>query len=249
VEGTDKRAVWKLKNVAAFERCLNVPGSVCIGDRGLLTVHLLETTDIRSRSKYWRGVESEMYVDRPRVLLVDDEKEVADAYALRLKAVADVTVTYGGAEALSTVDVSEPPDVILLDRHMPDQSGDDVLTELRDYDMKTRIVMVTAIDPGLGILDLPFDDYLCKPVEREDIRAAVDQQCQVLAYELLGEYFEVESKCSVIAAELPPERLTDHEEFSTLDDRAAALQDRVCRLLPDADDLLSMFSGIERETY
>lgn len=40
-----------------------------------------------------------MYVDRPRVLLVDDEKEVADAYALRLDSVADVTVTYSGPEA------------------------------------------------------------------------------------------------------------------------------------------------------
>ena len=116
-----------------------------------------------------------MYVDRPRVLLVDDEKEVADAYALRIEAVADVTVTYGGAEALSAVDESEPPDVVLLDRHMPERSGDEVLEELREYDMHTRVVMVTAIDPGLGILDLPFDDYLCKPVEREDIRAAVDQ--------------------------------------------------------------------------
>ncbi|QAU14436.1 response regulator [Halorubrum sp. BOL3-1] len=190
-----------------------------------------------------------MYVDRPRVMLVDDEKEVADAYALRLQGVADVTVTYGGDEALSTVGESEPPDVILLDRHMPNLSGDDVLTELRGYEMRTRIIMVTAIDPGLGILDLPFDDYLCKPVEREDIRAAVDQQCQVLAYGLLGEYFEVESKRSVIEAELPPERLTNHEEFSTLDERATALRDRICRLLPDADDLLNTFSGIERETY
>ena len=132
---------------------------------------------------------------------------------------------------------------------MPNRSGDDVLTGLRGCDMRTRIIMVTAIDPGLGILDLPFDDYLCKPVEREDIRAAVDQQCQVLAYELLGEYFEAESKRSVIEAELPPERLADHEEFLTLDERATAVRDRICRLLPDADDLLNTFSGIERETY
>ena len=190
-----------------------------------------------------------MYVDRPRVLLVDDEKEVADAYALRIEAVADVTVTYSGAEALSAVDESEPPDVVLLDRHMPDRSGDEVLEELREYDMHTRIVMVTAIDPGLELLELPFDDYLCKPVEREDVRTAVDQQCQVLAYELLGAYFEVESKRSVIAAELPPERLSGSEEFATLDDRATALRDRICRLLPDAEALLDTFSGIERETY
>lgn len=190
-----------------------------------------------------------MYVNQPKVLLVDDEKEVADAYALRLEAVADVTVAYGGPEALSTVEESNPPDAVLLDRHMPNQSGDDVLTDLRSYDIRTRVIMVTAIDPGLDLLDLPFDDYLCKPVEREDIRAAVDQQCQVLAYELLGEYFQLESKRSVIAAELDPERLAEHEEYNTLDSRIEALRERVCRLIPDADELLETFSGIDRGSY
>jgi len=192
---------------------------------------------------------TDMHVEQPRVLLADDEKEVADAYALRLEGVADVTVTYSGTETLSVVDPSEPPDVVLLDRHMPDRSGDDILKELREYEMHTRVIMVTAIDPGLELLDLPFDDYLCKPVKREDVRAAVDQQCQVLAYELLGEYFELESKRAVIAAELPPERLDDHEKFATLDAQTTALYDRVCRLLPDADNLLKTFSGVDREGY
>ncbi|MFQ3284054.1 MAG: DNA-binding response OmpR family regulator [Natronomonas sp.] len=190
-----------------------------------------------------------MHVDQPQVLMVDDEKEVADAYALRLEGVAEVTIAYSGTKALEAVDPSEPPDVILLDRHMPNLSGDEVLRELRGYDMRTRILMITAIDPGLDLLELPFDDYLCKPVEREDVRAAVDQQCRVLAYELLGEYFELESKRSVIAAELPPKRLADHDEFTTLDARTDALRERVCRLLPDAETLLETFSGVDREGY
>lgn len=192
---------------------------------------------------------ADMYVNHPRVLLADDEKEVADAYALRLEGVADVTVAYSGVAALSKVEASDPPDVVLLDRHMPDRSGDDILTELREYDMYTRVIMVTAIDPGLELIELPFDDYLCKPVEREDVRAAVDQQCQVLAYQLLGEYFELESKRAVIAAELPPERLSNHDEFAALNERTTTLRDRICRLLPDADDLLETFSGIDREGY
>jgi CheY-like chemotaxis protein len=190
-----------------------------------------------------------MRVTLPRVLLVDDEKEVADAYALRLEGVAEITIAYSGEEALSTVDPSAPPDVVLLDRHMPGLSGDDVLMEFRDMGVQSRIIMVTAIDPGLDILDLPFDEYLCKPVEREDVRAAVDQQCQVLAYDLLGEYFQLESKRAVIEAELPPERLDDHEKFAELDEQTDELHDRVCRLLPDADDLLDAFSGIDREGY
>jgi len=191
----------------------------------------------------------DLYVDEPTVLMVDDEKEVADAYALRLEGVADVTVAYGGEAALDTIGDGLTPDVVLLDRHMPDRSGDEVLEALDGRDCRTRVVMVTAVDPGLDILSLPFDDYLCKPVERVDLRETVDQQCQVLAYELLGEYFEAESKRAVIEAELSPERLADHDEFRALEQRTTALADRIDRLLPDAEELLSRFSGIEREGY
>jgi YesN/AraC family two-component response regulator len=109
--------------------------------------------------------------------------------------------------------------------------------------------MVTAIDPGLDVLELPFDDYLCKPVDREDLRTAVDQQCQVLAYELLGEYFSLESTRALIEAELPPETRQDHEEFAELQRRTTALADRLRRLLPEAERLLERFSGVDRATF
>jgi len=188
-------------------------------------------------------------VGTPRVLMVDDEPEVADAYALRLEGVAEVTTTYGAEEALAAVDGGAPLDVVLLDRHMPGRSGDDVLAELRDRELHTRVIMVTAIDPGLDVLELPFDDYLCKPVDRDDLRTAVDQQCQVLAYELLGEYFSLESTRALIETELPPETRRDHEEFAELERRTTALADRLRRLLPEAERLLERFSGVERATF
>ena len=189
-----------------------------------------------------------LHVDEPRVLMVDDEKQVADAYALRLGDVADVTVAYGGEEALAVVDEGRPPDVVLLDRHMPGLSGDEVLDELRDRELTTRVIMVTAIDPDLGIVEMPFDDYLSKPVDRADLHAAVDQQCQVLAYELLGNYFRLESTRAVLAA--------DATAATDADDRLAAIEAdldtaerRVRDLLPEADTLLSTFDGIDREGY
>ena len=106
-----------------------------------------------------------LHVDEPRVLMIDDEKQVADAYALRLEDVADVTVAYGGEEGLTVVEEGRPPDVVLLDRHMPGLSGDEVLAELRDRELTTRVIMVTAIDPDLGVVEMPFDDYLSKLVD------------------------------------------------------------------------------------
>lgn len=192
---------------------------------------------------------NEMRVAEPRVLMVDDEKKVADAYALRLEDVADVTVVYSGEEALAAVDDHPTPDVVLLDRHMPGLSGDEVLDRLRERDLRTRVIMVTAIDPGLDIVDMPFDDYLSKPVEREDLRAAIDQQCQVLAYELLGEYFRLESTRAVIDAELPADEIERDDRLDGIEARRAAIEERVLGLLPDAEELLAEFSGIDRGRY
>jgi len=200
-----------------------------------------------------------MRVDEPRVLMVDDERKVADAYALRLEDVADVTVAYGGEEALSAID-DRVPDVVLLDRHMPGLSGDEVLDRLREREVRTRVVMVTAVDPGLGVLDMPFDDYLSKPVERADLLAAVDQQCQVLAYELLGEYFRLESTRAVVESQVPAEKEGNgerdtvgesdaRERLDELEERLARTEARVRNLLPEAGDLLSEFSGIDRGGY
>jgi len=187
-----------------------------------------------------------LHVDEPRVLMVDDEKQVADAYALRLQDVADVTVAYGGEEALAIVADGRPPDVVLLDRHMPGLSGDEVLAELRERDLTTRVIMVTAIDPDLGIVEMPFDDYLSKPVDRADLYAAVDQQCQVLAYELLGEYFRRESTRAVLAADATT---AANERLAAIEADLETIETRVRDLLPEADALLSTFDGIDREGY
>lgn len=188
----------------------------------------------------------ETTAEHPNALIVDDEKEVADAYALRLRGLCEVETAYSGEEALSVVDEAEI-DVVLLDRHMPGMSGDDVLGELDETGFGGKIIMVTAIDPGFDVLDMPFDDYLCKPVDREDVRAAVEQQCEILGYELLGEYFAVESKRRVIAAEIPREDREDHDEYRELETTCTELERRITRLLGDVSDSLESFAAIGRE--
>ena len=182
----------------------------------------------------------------PTALVVDDEKEVADAYALRLRGLCDTDTAYDGPTALSTA-AERDIDIILLDRHMPGMSGDDVLTELAERNFSGRVIMVTAIDPGFDVLDMPFDDYLCKPIERDDVRAAVRQQCTILGYETLGEYFSIESKRSVIEAELPEDELDTHEEYREACVRSDRLRRRAYRLLGGAEELFETFDDIGRE--
>ncbi len=64
------------------------------------------------------------------VLVVDDEQGLADLYANWLEDRYTVHTSYNGTDALETL--SQEIDVVLLDRRMPDMSGDEVLTEIRN---------------------------------------------------------------------------------------------------------------------
>jgi response regulator RpfG family c-di-GMP phosphodiesterase len=98
------------------------------------------------------------------------------------------------------------------------------------------------------VFELPFDDYLCKPVDREDVREAVRQQCRVLGYELLGEYFGLESKRSVIEAELSENERADNERYRQVSAQTEQLRDRIGRLVEEVDELFETFEEIERES-
>jgi len=181
------------------------------------------------------------------VLVVDDEKELADAYALRLREEYDVRTSYGGEDALETVDADV--DVVLLDRRMPEVSGDEVLEVIRDRGLPCRVIMLTAIDPEFDIIGMPFDDYLCKPLDDPDLVSAIDQQMRVSAYENLSEYFEVAAKRTLLEAQMARSTLEDSEEFAELDTRADELREKLAATLDDEDfeRLVETFERIDRE--
>lgn len=181
----------------------------------------------------------------PRVLIVDDEAEVADVYALRLRDEYDTQTAYGGEEALDVLD--EAVDVVLLDRRMPKVSGDDVLSTIRDRGLDTRVIMITAVDPDFDIVDMPFDDYLCKPVQKGDLVAAIEQQLTASRYDdRLTEYLEVTSKIALLEAEKTETELDDSDEVAELHDRAESLRAEIDDALAEFDDFQAAFNEISR---
>ena len=128
----------------------------------------------------------------PVVLVVDDDEDLADTCEYWLRDDYDVRVAYGGEDALAQVD--ETVDVVLLDRRMPNLSGDDVLEALRDRDLDCHVAMMTAVEPDTDIVDMPFDDYLVKPVTKTDVREAVDELVVRSDFdEEVREFFALES--------------------------------------------------------
>lgn len=179
------------------------------------------------------------------VLVVDDETEVADVYALRLRNQYETETAYGGAAALERLD--DDIDVVLLDRRMPDIGGDEVLEEIRDRDISTRVIMITAVDPDFDIIEMEFDDYLCKPVEKSDLVAAIEQQLATRRYDdRLAEYLEVTSKLTLLKGEKTAQTLNGNEDVESLEQRATTLQAEMDEALLEFEDIDTAFRNISR---
>jgi DNA-binding response OmpR family regulator len=114
-----------------------------------------------------------MSTENATVLAVDDEPELVEIYKTWFDAGYSVRTAYGGNEALEEFD--ETVDIVLLDRRMPGTSGDEVLETLRKNDRNCPIVMVTAVEPDEGMVELPFDEYVVKPVDREELLETVER--------------------------------------------------------------------------
>lgn len=170
----------------------------------------------------------------PTVLVVDDERGLADLYTIWLENDYDVRTAYDGTDALEALDTSV--DVVLLDRQMPDISGDEVLSELRDRGIECRVAMVTAVEPELDIIDLGFDDYLRKPVDRETLLETVERLLRRSTYDdTVTEFFAAARKQALLSESDDPS-VTESDEFAGLEDDLADLRGDLDDVVADFDD-------------
>lgn len=156
----------------------------------------------------------------PTVLVVDDNRVIADTYAAFLGDEYAVEAVYGGAEAL---DALEPAvEVVLLDRRMPGLSGDEVLARIEERAVDCRVVMVTAVDPAADIVDLPFDEYVVKPVGRPELIAVVEEMRRRATYDdALRRFLALASKKATLEARAGEGELADSEAYRRVEERLA----------------------------
>ncbi|MEB3982038.1 response regulator transcription factor [Mycobacterium sp. 663a-19] len=101
-----------------------------------------------------------------RVLLVEDEARLSATLSLGLKAEGFVvTAVHTGVDALREV-IENSFDVVVLDIMLPGHSGYEVLRRMREGEVWTPVLMLTAKDgeyDETDAFDLGADDYLTKP--------------------------------------------------------------------------------------
>lgn len=110
--------------------------------------------------------------DKRTVFIIDDEEEMIVLLEDYLG--DDYTVESETSAARAIQKIDSTVDVVLLDRRMPEMSGDEALGILREEGFDVQVAMITGVKPTEEIMEMPFDDYMIKPVEEPEVLGLVD---------------------------------------------------------------------------
>lgn len=129
-----------------------------------------------------------------RILVVEDEFALADILKTRLKKENyEVDIITDGEEGLYNA-LSEAYNLIILDIMLPNMNGIEILKKIREENINTKIIMLTAkseLDDKLTGFNQGADDYITKPFHLEEVVARVNVQLRKDGKPKIVDYIEV----------------------------------------------------------
>jgi two-component system, OmpR family, response regulator len=110
------------------------------------------------------------------ILVVEDEEKIARVLELELEYEGyEVSKVIDGLEALEAYRTGHW-DLILLDVMLPGLSGIEILRRIRNNDLHTPVILLTAkssVEDKVSGLDLGANDYITKPFQIEELLARI----------------------------------------------------------------------------
>ena len=111
-----------------------------------------------------------------KLLIVEDDRKIADSLKKGLVNEGyTVEVSYDGEEGLELAEISKP-DLIILDRLLPKVDGIKFIERLRNQNIPTPILMLSALgqtEEKIEGLNTGADDYLSKPFSFDELLARI----------------------------------------------------------------------------
>ena len=111
-----------------------------------------------------------------KVLIVEDDKRIAELLDIHLSDMDfSVDKSYRGNDAMTKI-LSSDYDLILLDLMLPEMDGQEICTRLRNADIQTPVIMITARteeQDKIDGLEGGADDYITKPFSVLEFKARV----------------------------------------------------------------------------
>lgn len=179
-----------------------------------------------------------MNTNSPTVLIVEDERGLAELYGEWLSDEYETRLAFDGDEALTKI--SDGVDVVLLDRRMPGLSGGEVLETIRDRGYDVQVAMVTAVEPDYDIIEMGFDDYIVKPIKGHELASLVDDLLSRSSYDdTMRQYYELASKKAALETAKSQSELEESDEYAALiskyEEVKSRADDSVSSLMKDSD--------------
>ena len=106
-----------------------------------------------------------------KILLIEDEKPVRELTKVKLRDKYEILEAEDGLKAFDVLE-HEKPDLIIVDVMMPNMDGYEFVSELRNVEDETPVIMLTAMDSFAHKkkgYNLGIDEYLTKPIDYEEL--------------------------------------------------------------------------------
>jgi two-component system nitrogen regulation response regulator GlnG len=118
----------------------------------------------------------------PKLLIVDDEKNVVYSFEKGLKADGYQVLAASTAKQAIELVRSSSPDVVLLDIRLPDLSGLEAFNRMREIDPQLPVIIMTAhgtTETAIEAMKRGAYEYLLKPVKLNELRQIVGRAIEV----------------------------------------------------------------------
>lgn len=112
-----------------------------------------------------------------RVLLVEDSQSNALVYQQYIQELYYVDIAYSGLEALSKIDENEF-DLIILDLHLPDIGGLELLKNIKARSKDTPVIIITAhgsMDVAMSAMRAGAEDFISKPFDKTRLQVTTSK--------------------------------------------------------------------------
>lgn len=134
---------------------------------------------ISIRSNIKSNMNSSSHAYKGRILLVEDEEDIAQSFSLAIQKDGFIVDTYNDPLIVLSNFKTDLYDLILLDIKLPNMDGFELYDKIRDMDKRVKVCFISGYQMNYLALreqGLEIDCFISKPVKIEDLLKRINAE-------------------------------------------------------------------------